>query len=188
MRLYPRDTQAFRGHFTYQNSSEAIRRFPFPFPEDDYIYSVNIEPHVLPGPEGSVYEHMLDIDEHYLSETAERDMVLREDPDRCLAMPHMRQACWDLLEFVMTHYARDYPQHFSFERQGDDCVWVNHPLNIRQSFRMGEEGTLPTSPWSSSAGRCREISHCSISATATCSWMPASSPHRPTGRWPLMRA
>lgn len=146
MRLSPRDTQAFRGSFTYRNSDEAIRRFPFPFPEDDYMYSVNIEPHVLPGPEGSVYEHMLDIDEHYLSETAERDMVLEEDPERCLAMPHMRQACWDLLEFVMTHYARDYPQHFSFERQGDDCVWVNRPLNIRQAFRIGDESTLPLPP------------------------------------------
>ena len=48
MQLAPRDTQAFRGQFTYRNSPEAVRRFPFPFPEDDYMYSVNTEPHTLP--------------------------------------------------------------------------------------------------------------------------------------------
>ncbi len=35
----------------YRNSPQAIRRFPLPFPEDAYMYSVNIEPH-LPGPAG----------------------------------------------------------------------------------------------------------------------------------------
>ena len=45
--------ETFRGDFTYRNSPAAIRRFPLPFPEDNYMYSVNIEPH-LPGPPGSV--------------------------------------------------------------------------------------------------------------------------------------
>jgi hypothetical protein len=31
------------------NSPEAIRRFPFPFEKDEYMYSVNIEQH-MPGP------------------------------------------------------------------------------------------------------------------------------------------
>jgi hypothetical protein len=146
MQLAPRDTQAFRGQFTYRNSPEAVRRFPFPFPEDDYMYSVNTEPHTLPGPKGSVYEHMLDIDEHYLCETAERAMVLEEDPARCLAMPHMEQACWDLLEFVMTHYAQDYPEHLSFTQQGDQCEWINRPLGIHQTFVMGDASTLPMPP------------------------------------------
>ncbi|PMR73664.1 heme-dependent oxidative N-demethylase family protein [Billgrantia endophytica] len=146
MHLAPRDTQAFRGNFTYRNSRKAIERFPFPFPEDDYRYSVNIEPHRLPGPKGSVYEHMLDIDEHYLSETAERDMVLMQDPGRCLAMPHMEPACWDLVEFVMSCYAKDYPEHFSFERQGDECLWENRPLKIQQRFRFGDPASLPLPP------------------------------------------
>ena len=45
--------ETFRGDFSYSNSPPAIRRFPLPFAEDSYMYSVNIEPH-LPGPPGSV--------------------------------------------------------------------------------------------------------------------------------------
>ena len=44
--------ETFRGDFTFRNSAQAIARFPFPFPEDSYMYSVNMEPHV-PGPVGS---------------------------------------------------------------------------------------------------------------------------------------
>ena len=57
--------ETFRGDFTFSNSARAIKRFPFPFPEDSYMYSVNMEPHV-PGPVGSVFEHMFDVDEHYV--------------------------------------------------------------------------------------------------------------------------
>ena len=40
--------ETFRDDFTFRNSPEAIRRFPLPFVEDQYMYSVNIEPH-MPG-------------------------------------------------------------------------------------------------------------------------------------------
>ena len=55
--------ETFRDDFSYRNSPEAIRRFPLPFPEDSYMYSVNIEPH-LPGPPGSVVEFAFDIDDN----------------------------------------------------------------------------------------------------------------------------
>ena len=42
--------ETFRGDYSYRNSDAAILRFPFPFPEDKYMYSVNIEPHVRSGP------------------------------------------------------------------------------------------------------------------------------------------
>jgi len=47
--------ETFRDDFTFKNSPEHIRRFPFPFHEDSYMYAVNIEPHVV-GPKGSVLE------------------------------------------------------------------------------------------------------------------------------------
>ena len=52
--------ETFRNDFTFRNSPEAIRRFPLPFHEDEYMYSVNIEPH-LPGPRGSVTEFAFDV-------------------------------------------------------------------------------------------------------------------------------
>ena len=58
--------ETFRDDFTFRNSPEHIRRFPFPFNEDSYMYAVNIEPHVV-GPKGSVLENLIDVDEHYVA-------------------------------------------------------------------------------------------------------------------------
>lgn len=137
--------ETFRGDFTFHNSPRAIRRFPFPFPEDSYMYSVNMEPHV-PGPAGSVFEHMFDVDEHYVSEMRDRALVLAEDPLRCQSLPHMALAGWDVLELIMESFARDYPQWFSLTREGDRWHWVNRPLGIDQRFTFLDESTLPYGP------------------------------------------
>ncbi|OWJ90419.1 hypothetical protein B6S59_27740 [Pseudomonas sp. A46] len=137
--------ETYRDDFSFRNSPEAIARFPFPFPEDQYIYSVNLEPAVSRDP-GSVYEHSFDVDEHYLSEMAERARVLEQDPQRCLVMPHMAQAAWDTLEMLMEHLARDYPQHFRLGRQGSAWHWQNLALGIDQRFTFGDPATLPCEP------------------------------------------
>jgi len=74
--------ETFRNDYTFKNSDWAIKRFPFPFHEDSYMYSVNMEQH-KGGPEGSIYEKRFDVDEHYLSEMHDRAQVLRDDPLRC---------------------------------------------------------------------------------------------------------
>ena len=48
--------ESYRNDFSFANSPAAIARFPFPFPDDHYLYSVNIEP-ATPGAPGSVFEH-----------------------------------------------------------------------------------------------------------------------------------
>ena len=83
--------ETFRKDFTFRNSERAIKRFPFPFPEDSYMYSVNMEPHV-PGRPGSVFEHTFDVDEHYVAEMRDRALVLKDDPLRCQSLPHMTLA------------------------------------------------------------------------------------------------
>ena len=137
--------ETFRGDFTFHNSPAAIARFPFPFPEDSYMYSVNMEPHVA-GPRGSVFEHMFDVDEHYVSEMRDRAMVLAEDPLRCQSLPHMELAGWDLLELIMENFAKDYPQWFTLTKDGDRWHWVNRPLNIDQTFTFLDASTLPYGP------------------------------------------
>ncbi|HML28587.1 MAG TPA: DUF3445 domain-containing protein [Hyphomicrobium sp.] len=137
--------ETFRDDFTYKNSPETIRRFPFPYVEDKYRYSVNIEPHT-PGPKGSVYEFPFDIDEHYVSEMRDRAMVLQDDPGRCQALPHMMTAQWDMLELVMTSMARDYPEFFTLHRDGAHWHWINKPLNIDQKFTFGDANSLPYEP------------------------------------------
>ncbi len=137
--------ESYRNDFSFRNSPEAIKRFPFPFPEDQYMYSVNIEP-ASKGSPGSVYEHWFDIDEHYRSEVAERAQVLAQDPDRCLVMPHMQQAAWDTLEMLMTQLSQDYPEWFTLQRDGDQWLWINRALELQQAFTFGDASSLPYEP------------------------------------------
>ena len=138
--------ETFRDDFTYRNSPEGIRRFPFPFDRDDYMYSVNMEPHT-PGRKGSVFEHEFDVDEHYVAEMIDRAKVLADDPLRCQSLPHMTLAGWDLLELIMDSKARDYPQWFSLEKNGNRWRWINRPLGIDQTFTFLDDSTLPYSPF-----------------------------------------
>jgi hypothetical protein len=138
--------ESFRGAFNYANSPAAIRRFPFPFAQDQYMYSVNIEPHGK-GPVGSVFEHAFDIDEHYLAECEDRHLTLERDPERCQSLPHMIDAEWDTLELIMESLARDYPEHFMLLRDGPRWAWINRPLGIRQTFIFGDAATLPRPPF-----------------------------------------
>jgi hypothetical protein len=146
--------ETYRDTFTFTNSPAAIRRFPFPFDQDSYAYSVNIEPHT-PGPRGSATEFAIDIDEHYLSEMNERTLVLEGDPLRCQSLPHMMTAEWDLLELLMTSMATDYPEHFTLSREGNSWHWVNRPLGKEQSFVFGDATTLPCGPMEYIGRQCQ---------------------------------
>lgn len=137
--------ETFRGDFTYRNSPAAIRRFPLPFPDDTYMYSVNIEPHTA-GPQGSVVEHPFDVDEHYIAECRERELVLAADPRRFQALPHMMSAQWDCLELIMESFARDYPEHFQLTKKRNHWHWINKPLELEQQFTFGDVSTLPREP------------------------------------------
>ena len=137
--------ETFRDDFTARNSPAAIRRFPFPFHEDSYMYSVNMEPHVK-GAAGSAFESLIDVDEHYISEMKDRAAVLKEDPLRSQALPHMMTAQWDTLELLMEQQAAGYPEHFSLTKDGDNWHWINKPLGIDQKFVFGDVSTLPCEP------------------------------------------
>ncbi|MBD8577128.1 DUF3445 domain-containing protein [Pseudomonas syringae] len=145
MTLAFKTPQTYCDDFSFRNSPQAIARFPFPFPEDQYMYSVNIEPALSHYP-GSIYEHRFDIDEHYLSETAERARVLARDPGRCLVMPHMTPAAWDMVQVLMEHLSTDYPQHFRLQRDGTAWHWQNLAMGIDQHFTFGNAQTLPCEP------------------------------------------
>src|SRR5260221_11276949 len=85
--------ETFRNDFTFRNSPEAIRRFPLPFHEDEYMYSVNIEPH-LPSLKGSGTEFAFGVDEHYAAQRRKPAIGLAAEPCRFQALPHTRRAMW----------------------------------------------------------------------------------------------
>ena len=138
--------ETFRDDFTFRNSPETIRRFPFPFNEDKYMYSVNMEPHVSAGPDNHPYNKLIDIDEHFVAEMEDRAKVLKEDPLRYQALPHMMQAQWDTLELLMEQQALGFPEHFSLSMDGDRWHWINRPMGIDQKFVFGDTTTLPCEP------------------------------------------
>jgi dimethylamine monooxygenase subunit A len=138
--------ETFRDDFSFRNSPAAIRRFPFPFMDDSYVYSVNIEPHTV-GAAGSVHEFPFDVDEHYVSECEDRRITLMHDPERYVALPHMMDAQWDFLELMMESLSRDYPEHFTLRKDGTRWAWINRPLDIRDEFTFGDAATLPREPF-----------------------------------------
>ena len=146
--------ETFRDDFTFANSPRAIRRFPFPFHEDRYMYAVNIEPHTA-GPPGSVTEFPIDVDEHYVAEMEDRAIVLKEDPLRYQSLPHMLTAQWDLVALLMMSMARDYPDHFTLETEGRSWRWVNRPLGIDDRFTFGDAATLPYEPMEYITRQCQ---------------------------------
>ena len=138
--------ESFRDDFTFRNSPANIKHFPFPFHEDKYMYSVNMEPHVPAGPDYGAFQNLIDVDEHFVSEMHDRALVLKEDPLRYQAMPHMMAAQWDTLELLMEQQAAGYPEHFSLTKNGDQWHWINRPMNIDQKFTFGDASTLPYEP------------------------------------------
>ena len=146
MRDIYKPEETFRNDFRYSNSDGAILRFPFPFIDDDYMYSVNIEPHVRGGPTG-VFQAAFDVDEHYVAECRERALVLAQDPNRCIVLPHMMAAQWDTLELIMENLAQDYPEDFELHRDGDRWRWINRPLDIDDQFTFGDPHSLAYEPF-----------------------------------------
>lgn len=139
------ETYTPEGAYTYANSREGVRHLPFPFPDDEYMYSMNLEPHV-PAGDGAM-RAAFDIDEHYVSECRHRAQMLEEMPGvHYLALPHMMEAQWDLLELIFESYARDYPEHFTLTKNGNEWRWQNRLLGIDDTFTFGDPTTLPLEP------------------------------------------
>jgi len=130
-------------------TAAALARFPFPFDTDSYMYSANVEEaeQSRPNGVGEWGRHIYDVDEQYRAEAAERARILQADPLRCQVLGHMRQAAWDVVEHATTSLARDYPDQFGLRRDGDRCEWTNRPLEIEQTFTLGDEGSLPQEPF-----------------------------------------
>ena len=127
--------ETFRGDFIYAQQPGGDPALSAALSRDNYMYSVNIEPHV-PGPKGSVTEFAFDVDEHYVAECRERALVLAAEPLRYQALPHMMSSQWDCLELIMESLARDYPQHFSLQRQRQRWHWINRPLGTRPEIHL----------------------------------------------------
>ncbi len=134
--------ESFREPFSVANSDESILRFPFPFRDDQFGYAMGMELHGRKGATAA-FDAVFDVDEHYLGEVAERELVLQGDVSRCQVPDFMGEAAWESLALVMEALAKDFPAQFALERDGDAWRWRNWLLGVDQKFVFGEDGTLP---------------------------------------------
>jgi len=122
--------------------------FPFPFRDDSYRYSTNVEPagQVAKTEAGAWGERIIDVDAHYLPELSQRDAILAKDPSRAQMLEHMRPAVWDAITTLLPLMAAAYPDKMSFERVGSSCHWRNDLLGLELEFVIGEDKSLPMGP------------------------------------------
>jgi hypothetical protein len=125
-----------------------VQAFPFPFDDDRYRYSANIEPArtLTPTAAGSWGRERVDVDSAYVAELHQRKAVLARDPSRCGELPHMRPACWDTMLWAMHELAAAHPSVMSLDFDGREWRWVNGLLGVSQSFVFGDDTSLPTDP------------------------------------------
>lgn len=128
---------------------DLLSGFPFPFPEDTYRYSTNVEPArtAVATAAGGWGAAVVDIDSEYRHELATREAVLAADPTRHAVLGHMVQASWDAMFTLMRELADTYPQSMSLTEQHDGSwVWCNDLLGIRAHFVYGDESSLGCEP------------------------------------------
>lgn len=123
---------------------------PWPFPESDenFQYSVNVEPapRYTPTPAGGWGRHIVDLGLEYESMMQLKREILQQDPGRVQILPHMMPACWDVMLYLMRQMADSYPQTMELSREGDHYHWRNSLLGIDQHFVLGELETLSEDP------------------------------------------
>lgn len=135
------------------------RGFPFPFPEDRYRYSTNVEPApgVVATPAGQWGNAVVDVDVEYGAELAERRAILAADPGRHAVLPHMRAAAWDALLTLLTELSLAYPSSMALTRTGArDWRWHNALLGETLDFTYGDDATLPDEPLAYAASQVQE--------------------------------
>ncbi|MDT3444427.1 MULTISPECIES: DUF3445 domain-containing protein [unclassified Pseudofrankia] len=130
-------------------SSSLLRGFPFPFTDERFRYSTNVEPagvpvHTAAGRWGAA---VVDIDGEYHRELQERARILAQDPTRHAVPTHMRTAAWDATLTLLRELAASYPADMLLTRTGiNRWRWENRRLGVEADFVYGDDATLPGGP------------------------------------------
>ena len=92
-------------------------------------------------------EPLVDVDTHYRAEIMVKRALLSELPNYYFqAQPGHETAQWDVLELVLNHLSRFWPDSFSLHKTGDVWQWENRMLAETATFTFGDVSTLPEYP------------------------------------------
>jgi hypothetical protein len=133
---------------TTRYDPELVRGFPFPYIDDSYRYSTNIEPAGKPNDTaaGRWGATIVDVDGEYQRELAERAEILAHDSTRYAVLPHMNVAAWDAMIYLMRELQAACPEEMHLSPDGDVWHWRNDKLALSADFSYGDGSTLPTEP------------------------------------------
>lgn len=122
--------------------------FPYPFESDTYRSSVNVEPartrHETAA--GRWGDDIVDPGADYRATVAERAEILRRDPRRHAALPHMREAAWDALRTVSIELARSRPDAIGLTIDGSTWALRNDLLGTSHMWIDRDDASLPDDP------------------------------------------
>ncbi|MGU3436067.1 heme-dependent oxidative N-demethylase family protein [Actinomycetes bacterium M1A6_2h] len=132
--------------------------FPYPFDSDTYRSSVNVEPartrhETAAGVWGN---DVVDVGSDYQGVVAERAEILRRDPRRHAALPHMREAKWDALRVVLAELARSRPDAIGLDAVGSTWTLRNDFLGTSHTWVDRDDSSLPLDPLVFAAGHIQE--------------------------------
>ncbi|MFI5954402.1 heme-dependent oxidative N-demethylase family protein [Cryptosporangium sp. NPDC051539] len=124
----------------------SIQGFPFPFRADTFRYGTNVERARTPvrTEAGEWGARILDVDENYRSDLAERARILQADPGRSCVLPHAVPACWDALLTMLRELASTYSDEMRLDTVGRGYRWRNARLDADCTFAVGDD--LPGGP------------------------------------------
>ncbi|ROO86212.1 uncharacterized protein DUF3445 [Actinocorallia herbida] len=134
-------------------------RFPFPFTSDGYRYAVNVEPARAPvrTAAGGWGETVVDVDDDYRAELAERARILAADPTRCTVLPHMRAASWDALLYLLRELAAGHAGVMALtDLGGGRMSWRNDLLGVDLAFTVGDDTGVPGGPLAFAGSQVQE--------------------------------
>lgn len=140
-------------------AASRLAAFPFPFPQNQYRYSTNVEPARVPvrTPVGSWGEFLIDVDGDYRAELDQRSRILAADASRCVVLQHMRPAAWDTLLVCLGEAARANPADMALLPDGaGHYLWSNALLGEERRFRFGEEDSLGAEPLAYTGSQVQE--------------------------------
>lgn len=127
---------------------QRVRDFPFPFPQEVYRYTANVQPApaLEPTAAGGWGTTTIVADEFYASELAERAEILAADPERSITLPHMETAAWDAVVYCLRGLAESLPESVRVSVDGVQVHYENDLLGITTDFTIGDASTLPLDP------------------------------------------
>lgn len=135
-----------------------VQGFPFPFPQNQYRYSTNVEPArvAVATSAGEWGRWLIDADDEYERELEMRAEILTRDPRRHTVLEHMAPACWDTLTLCLAELAAAHPGEMTLIRESGAYRWVNARLGEERRFRVGDRDSLGAEPLAYAASQVQE--------------------------------